>query len=371
MLKKYLVILLLAVLSSFVPAFSANAEEIHFVYDYDEEEGEDGERSGFIVGDLSQATLSSNNIRLDGEIGEMSATVKLQGVYSELYEEVYFDSVSLETTCTNRKMYAQAILCPDNEIKIYVGVEHCRRDYKIQDAYKKYSGTVKFRLAERTFSVDFTYIPRGFKNDNIVVYPKQSKQMKIVNTSSKKVKWKSSDKKVATISKTGKLKVKKAGYTVITATYNGKEYYAMINVAADKKMAKLVNRAEYIINNWDYDQKKRGVNGYYDCSSLVWRLYNQYYGVKFGTSSYGTTYTEYPWCQKYAKKVKYNNKKQNKTPKPGDIGFYKSGNSMGHVEIFKGYNFCGFNKKGKPIVSEVWLWYEGDYHQPDKVYRVK
>ncbi len=44
---------------------------------------------------------------------------------------------------------------------------------------------------------------------------------------------------------------------------------------------------------------------------------------------------------------------------------------MSHVEIFKGYNFCGFNKKGKPIVSEVWLWYEGDYHQPDKVYRVK
>ncbi len=300
MLKKYLVIMLLAILSSFIPGFSTNAEEVHFVYNYEEEEGKDGERRGCIVGDLNQATLSSDKICFDGDIGDMSATVKLQGVYSELFEDLYFDTIFLETTCTNKKMEAQAVLHSNNEISISVGVDHCRRDYKLEDEYKKYSGTVKFRLAERIFSVDFTYVPRGFKNDNIVVYPKQTKQMKIVNTSSKKVKWKSSNKKVATISKTGKLKVKKAGYTVITATYNGKEYYAMINVAADKKMAKLVNIAEYIINNWEYDQKKRGVKGYYDCSSLVWRLYNQYYGVKFGTSSYGTTYTEYPWCQKYA-----------------------------------------------------------------------
>ena len=48
---------------------------------------------------------------------------------------------------------------------------------------------------------------------------------------SKKIKWKTSNKKVATISSSGKIKAKKMGYALITATYNKHKYFCLVHVS--------------------------------------------------------------------------------------------------------------------------------------------
>ncbi len=48
---------------------------------------------------------------------------------------------------------------------------------------------------------------------------------------SKKIKWKSSNKKVATISSSGIIKAKKMGYALITATYKKQKYFCLVHVS--------------------------------------------------------------------------------------------------------------------------------------------
>ena len=48
---------------------------------------------------------------------------------------------------------------------------------------------------------------------------------------SKKIKWKSSNKRVATISSSGKIKAKKMGYALITATYKKQKYFCVVYVS--------------------------------------------------------------------------------------------------------------------------------------------
>lgn len=61
------------------------------------------------------------------------------------------------------------------------------------------------------------------------VYGKKTYQLKVKGTS-KKVTWKSSNKKVATVSKNGKVTGKKKGTAVITAKVSGKSYKCKVTV---------------------------------------------------------------------------------------------------------------------------------------------
>lgn len=61
--------------------------------------------------------------------------------------------------------------------------------------------------------------------------------------SSKNVKWKSSDKKIATISKDGKITAKKIGQTKMTATYKNKKYTFTVTVSCPhKNMTKVITK---------------------------------------------------------------------------------------------------------------------------------
>ncbi|MCR5737230.1 MAG: Ig-like domain-containing protein, partial [Eubacterium sp.] len=58
----------------------------------------------------------------------------------------------------------------------------------------------------------------------------QKLKLKLKNAKASKVKWTSSRKKVATVSKKGVVKAKKKGKTTITAKYKGKKYRCKITV---------------------------------------------------------------------------------------------------------------------------------------------
>ncbi|MFQ9515847.1 MAG: serpin family protein [Eubacterium sp.] len=78
----------------------------------------------------------------------------------------------------------------------------------------------------------------------------QTIMLKLKNAKKKKVKWSSSNKKVATVSKKGKVRALKKGKVTITAKYKGKKYKCKIKV---KKAVKSVNgstllQSEYLLD---------------------------------------------------------------------------------------------------------------------------
>lgn len=69
-------------------------------------------------------------------------------------------------------------------------------------------------------------------------------RLKLKNAKAKKVKWRSSNKKVATVSKKGKVKAHKKGKTTITAKYKGKKYKCKITVKNTKKKTAIIKSAD-------------------------------------------------------------------------------------------------------------------------------
>ncbi len=78
---------------------------------------------------------------------------------------------------------------------------------------------------------------------------KKSYQLKITGVS-KKVAWKSNNKKVATVSKTGKVTAKKKGTAVITAKVSGKAYKCKVTVGGNYRPARKVklNKTKVSLN---------------------------------------------------------------------------------------------------------------------------
>ena len=87
-------------------------------------------------------------------------------------------------------------------------------------------------------------------------------------------------------------------------------------------LKKVCARVTYIGTHWTYSQPKRAQNAYYDCSALVWKAYQPYSKINFGTSYPGSTKSEAPWCRDHGKLMKggFSYKKMQKMQlNPGDI----------------------------------------------------
>ena len=68
---------------------------------------------------------------------------------------------------------------------------------------------------------------------NLTLRPGQAKTIKLKGAAAKKVKWSTSNKNVATVSK-GRIKAKKAGTATITAKYKNKKYKCRLTVAPEE-----------------------------------------------------------------------------------------------------------------------------------------
>lgn len=351
-MKKNFLFLLLLLLSIIIPAGRVSATETnpndkHYIYNIDNEE------IGYFTGDPSNAALSIS--RFDIKCTPYSKTAKT------------ICSISGIDIHTRKKANTELAVSGDNAEYLFVYLEGNTLDIRYWGKSDYISGVLNITLSdELTFSLPYTANKVDFKEIKRYYPPKTTVKTKMVGYV-EKVRYTSSNKKVATVNKKGVVKTKKEGHSVITAITPCGKTSVVVNVTKDKKMYKLLKKTEKILYTWSYDQSRRGQKGYYDCSSLVWRVYNQYYSIKFGTSSYGTTFSEYPWCKNNCKEIKY--KKNKYDYLPGDIkfDFDENGNTF-HVETFSNYVFCGYNKKGKPILSP-WWYFEGDQVYSSKVYR--
>jgi len=158
-----------------------------------------------------------------------------------------------------------------------------------------------------------------------------------INSLSKPV-YVTSDQKVASVSKSGKVKALKNGTSTITITVDGMSIYVPVSVC-NAKVVKTLNYGVSAIGS-SYSQDRRMSAGYYDCSSLAWRSYHSA-GVNFGADSWAPTaagLAEY--LVKHNKAIAFKALSCDEL-KPGDLLFFARGDNgryknIYHVAVYAG-----------------------------------
>ena len=188
---------------------------------------------------------------------------------------------------------------------------------------------------------------------NMLLQKGKAKRLLVTGTQKdNKITFRSSDKSVASITKNGRITAKEEGAVLITVKVDGREYYCTVTVGTGKAFT-AVKKAEAVLGA-PYSQPKRMQKGYYDCSSLAWRSYNEA-GIKLaGASSPPTAAEEARKLEAEGKVIAYAYVPPDKL-KPGDLIFYQgSGNKrykdIDHVAIYYGANY------------EIGWWYEEEMH---------
>lgn len=182
-----------------------------------------------------------------------------------------------------------------------------------------------------------------FTSSSEIMYKKQKKTVKLkgLNSTYSTVEFSSSNKKIATVSKKGVVKAKKSGRVRIYAQVDGKKIYALVEISSKAGYQASKKAIAISKTKTKYSQWRRMRKGYYDCSSLVSRVYRRYgvyFGVKRGWSPTAAAIGK--WCTRNKKVL---SKKAVSYTKllPGDIVCYsytRNGRyrNISHIEIYVG-----------------------------------
>ena len=147
------------------------------------------------------------------------------------------------------------------------------------------NGTAKFtfRLNRKEFTVQIKVVTVGIGKSSALLTQKGKLQLSIKGYSGK-IKWVSTNKKVASVSGKGLVRAKnKTGNTLVYAQIGSFRMGCAISVVTPK-MKKVINTAKKIGKTCKYSQAKRMSANYYDCSSLVWKSYRKM-GKTFGSKN--------------------------------------------------------------------------------------
>ena len=288
-------------------------------------------------------------VAADDGYADTSFSTKITGLPKNISEDT--PGFTYSVTAANRAM--------DVSAELYNGV-----------LYFEVSGTGTTRvtvvLNGKTFSVTISVKEVKFKGStSFYMTPGKSKTLKVKNGSS--AIWKSSNKKVISVTKKGKIKAKRAGNAVITAKV-GKIYVGCVVSVVSAKRLKVVKRARYIGTHWTYSQPKRMQKNYYDCSALVWKAY-QKEGKSFGSKNYAPVAADVAkYCADHKKIVKGDGWKNIQKMKylPGALTFKtgaKNGRYKGisHVEMFIGYTLESLDSNGKASLGTKWAARDDNY----------
>ncbi len=229
------------------------------------------------------------------------------------------------------------------------------------DVYGSGSSTVSVTINGKVFTIQVKVVGLTISTDSVLLVKGKSKTVKVKGTTAK-ITWKSTDKKIATVSSVGKIKGKKNGTVVITATVGDIKLGCVVSVTSSK-MSKVIKYAQKIGKTCKYSQPNRMQAGYYDCSSLVWRAYTKYTSKSLGNKNYAPVAADQAqWCAGHGKIISksMSSSQINKMKfQPGDLMF-ETGAGNGrykgiyHVEMFIGYGFAGFDSAGKPVLYSKW-----------------
>ncbi len=201
--------------------------------------------------------------------------------------------------------------------------------------------TMTYLVDGKEFSEEVTVIDPKLSHEFSLLKKKEAIRLKVTGIEDgMSVTYKSSNSKVASVTKNGKVTAKKNGTAVITVTVDGLELYCTITVASGKGV-NAVKQGEKVLGS-PYSQAKRMEKGYYDCSSFVWRMYKAAGYELAGVKNYAPTAADLAKkLEAQGKAIAYEYVSPSEL-KPGDIIFYSTGNDNGryknidHVAMFYG-----------------------------------
>ncbi|MBE5938443.1 MAG: hypothetical protein E7265_10495 [Lachnospiraceae bacterium] len=218
---------------------------------------------------------------------------------------------------------------------------------------KKGKCVVKVVVDGITLSCNITVTDPALKKSFFVVTKGMRQTIKVTGINKKSVvKFTSAKPKIASVSKKGIVKAKRIGFAPIKIEVDGAVYVASINVGAKKGVKAVLNALK--VEGAKYSQARRMSKGYYDCSSLVWRMYSPL-GVTFGDRYYAPVAANQAYyCVSHKKTLPKKYLKNLDKLRPGDLFFFR-GSSNGrykniyHVAIYMGQEGYGDYTIGKII----------------------
>lgn len=169
----------------------------------------------------------------------------------------------------------------------------------------------------------------------------EKSKIKVTGISGKsKVTYKTKNKKVAVVSKTGQIRATGRGSAQIVVTADGKKLNFEVNVGS-KKAIQAIHKAVSIMYSSSYSQPRRMSPGYYDCSSLTYRAYQPNASALLGGGAWApTAAAQAQYLAARGKVIAYGPIEVSKL-QPGDLLFF-SGSYNGrykniyHVSMYYG-----------------------------------
>lgn len=148
---------------------------------------------------------------------------------------------------------------------------------------KKGKGVITAKVDGKTLKIPYSVKKPTIKKVSGIIAQGKSKKIVVSGVAGAKVSFSSRDTAVAVVNAAGKVTAKSGGVTYIDVKVGNMNFTNRVECAS-KGMKTIINRAQWICNNWTYSQGARMSNGYYDCSSLVWKGYKAYknYNLKLG-----------------------------------------------------------------------------------------
>mgnify|MGYP004560114669 CR=1 FL=1 len=170
---------------------------------------------------------------------------------------------------------------------------------------------------------------------------KKTIKVRGLNSKNSKVRFKSKNKKVATITRNGKIRFKKIGHAEIDVVADGRLFIIRTEVSSKIGYKASMKAIAISKKKTVYSQAYRMSNGKYDCSSLVWRVYSKcgvYFGVRSGWAPTAADIGK--WCAQHHKVIANKGVSYTKLL-PGDLIFFsytKNGRykNISHVEMYTG-----------------------------------
>lgn len=212
------------------------------------------------------------------------------------------------------------------------------------EIFANYKGTKKLTL--NIDGLNFTITVRvsnpTYADFSIVMYKGMGKTLKLKGlVTGSKVSFSSGNKKKITITSKGKMKAKKVGHTNITVKADGRTFKIWVEISSKRGYQASKKAIAISKTKTTYSQARRMSKRYYDCSSLVSRVYRNY-GVYFGSrSGWSPVAADIgKWCARNHKVIAKKAVSYKKLL-PGDLIFFSGWRNgryknITHIEIYTG-----------------------------------
>ena len=209
---------------------------------------------------------------------------------------------------------------------------------------KKGSATVTATVDGKTLSCKVYISNPSLKSNYSVLAPGRTAKISLAGLSSKsKVTYKSSKPGVAVVNKNGDITANSGGRSVITVNADGKEFSYLVEVASQTAINACIE-GNSIMGRSTYSQAYRMTEGYYDCSSLVFRAYGRNTGLLGGSYAWAPTAAGMAQHMASTGKVVSWGPVSVEELRPGDLIFYgleNNGRYLGiyHVSMYYGNGY--------------------------------